>query len=326
MKTRKLKSSDTACNGCKTFQKLLTKMEKSTQAAEKTQKFLESKIEALEDKLEALQAGIIIKNETDLETMNEMKTQILSLELQVAEVTEATKLKPQGTQIKSVKNDDIDGDYAWHVKHGKRPRGENGDALKIKTSRAEDATSTRAAEAAGVEAAVVDTLIIGSSQVDRVGRHIGRQHNRFRAVTLRGAKIEDVAKVIRDTKRTEPTENIVVMAGTNNITCNGTEEMLRKYKSLIDAAKGRSYKRIVMVGMLTRCDIGPFFESKRLAVNLQLKKMCAENNVEFLDVDFYKDREMYLWKDLLHLNDAGADLVGRLIYKKIGHKTLNHLN
>ena len=321
MKTRKLKSTDTACNSCKTFQKLLTKMEKSIQVAEKTQKFLESKIEALEDKLEALQAGIIIKNETDLETMNEMKTKMLCLELQVAEVTEATKLKPQGTQIKSVENDDLDGDYAWHVKHGKRPRGENGDALKIKTSRAADATGTQAAEAAGV-----DTLIIGSSQVDRVGMHIGRQHNRFRAVTLRGAKIEDVAKVIRDTKRAESTENIVVMASTNNITCNGTEEMLRKYKSLIDAAKGRSYKRVVMVGMLTRCDIGPFFESKRLAVNLQLKKMCAENEVEFLDVDFYKDREMYLWKDLLHLNDAGADLVGRLIYKKIGHKTLNHLN
>ena len=126
-------------------------------------------------------------------------------------------------------------------------------------------------------------------------------------------------------KRAEPTENIVVMAGTNNITCNETEEMLRKYKSMIDAAKGRSYKRVVMVGMQTRCDIDPFFKSKRLAVNLQLKKMCAENE-EFLDVDFYKDREMYLWKDLLHLNDAGADLVGRLIYKKIGHKTLNHLN
>ena len=60
--------------------------------------------------------------------------------------------------------------------------------------------------------------------------------------------------------------------------------MLRKYKSLIDAVKGRSYKRVVMVEMLTRCDIGPFLENKRLAVNLRLKKMCFENEVEFLDV------------------------------------------
>ena len=45
--------------------------------------------------------------------------------------------------------------------------------------------------------------------------------------------------------------------------------------------------------------------------------MCAENEVEFLD---YKDREMYLWKDLLHFNDAGADSVGRLVYKKLDTK------
>ena len=62
-----------------------------------------------------------------------------------------------------------------------------------------------------------------------------------------------------------------------------------------------------MVGMLTRCDIGPL--NKWLAVDLQLKKMYDENEVEFLDVNFYKDRGMYLWKDLLHLNDAGSDLV-----------------
>ena len=43
--------------------------------------------------------------------MNEIKNKILCLKLQVAEVTEATKLKSKGTQIKSVKNDDIDGDY-----------------------------------------------------------------------------------------------------------------------------------------------------------------------------------------------------------------------
>ena len=36
---------------------------------------------------------------------------------------------------------------------------------------------------------------------------------------LWSAKIEDVAKVIRDMKRVESTENIVSMTGTNNITC-----------------------------------------------------------------------------------------------------------
>ena len=92
---------------------------------------------------------------------------------------------------------------------------------------------------------------------------------------------------------------------------------------MIEKAKTEKYEKILIVGILTRKDLGYFFECKRIAINLQLRKICEEYEAEFLEFDFYKDRDKILWKDGLQLNNVGADKLGRRIYKEIGHLNLS---
>ena len=71
---------------------------------------------------------------------------------------------------------------------------------------------------------------MGDLLTERVGMHLRNQNKRFRTRTLRGARIEDITKNIRkvenDDKKEDEIKNLIVMAGTNNLTCDGTEEIL----------------------------------------------------------------------------------------------------
>ena len=87
---------------------------------------------------------------------------------------------------------------------------------------------------------------------------------------------------------------------------------------MIEAAKDSGARRIVVVGIVARSDVGEYFESKRWAINCRLKKKCMEMGVNYVEMGgLYRDRDLWLWKDGLHLNWDGADRMGREIYKHL---------
>ncbi|MFZ2537777.1 MAG: SGNH/GDSL hydrolase family protein [Oscillospiraceae bacterium] len=116
------------------------------------------------------------------------------------------------------------------------------------------------------------------------------------------------------------------MTGTNNLACHGTEEILRKYEKLIEKAKEKKCERVVIIGIVTRMDLGYYYESKRIAINMQLEKMCKKMKVDFLEFECYKERQKMLWKDGFHLNDIGSDRLARMIYQRVENKTATNLN
>ena len=52
-----------------------------------------------------------------------------------------------------------------------------------------------------------------------------------------------------------------------------------------------------------------------------MKKMCMEMGVNYVEMGgLCRDRDLWLWKDGLHLNWEGADMMGREIYKHLFYR------
>ena len=77
-------------------------------------------------------------------------------------------------------------------------------------------------------------------------------------------------------------------------------------------------RNVTVVGIVCRNDVGEYRECKRYAINAKLKKKCEMMGVYYVEMDvMYKDMNRVLCRDGLHLNDRGADEMGRTIYNHL---------
>ena len=83
--------------------------------------------------------------------------------------------------------------------------------------------------------------------------------------------------------------HIVLMVGTNNLKSNGTTMMMSKYKDLVNQLKAKRFRRTSIVEILARNDLLNYMNSKRIAMNIQLKELCMKNDIDFLEVVSHKD-------------------------------------
>ena len=133
-----------------------------------------------------------------------------------------------------------------------------------------------------------------------------------------GAKIDGITERLQEIELGEKVENLVLMVGTNNLKNDGTEDIMGKYEELIRTAKEKGDRRIVVVGIISRSDLGDYYESKRLGINIRLKNKCDAIGVKYVEMGGqFKDRDSVLWDDGLHLNDAGAYKMGKAIFDRI---------
>ena len=103
------------------------------------------------------------------------------------------------------------------------------------------------------------------------------------------------------------------MIGTNNLKSDGSEILLDKYEVLIREAEVHEFRKISLVSILNRTDIGEFHNSRRIGVNLRLVEMCKSKKIEFLEMSI--DVRRHLSKDGLHLSWPGQDWVARRIFQ-----------
>jgi hypothetical protein len=88
--------------------------------------------------------------------------------------------------------------------------------------------------------------------------------------------------------------------------------MMSRYRDLVTETKKFKYRRVSIVGILRCRDADKWFDSKRMGINLRLKKLCEENGLGFIERDIVRD---HLSWDGLHLNAAGQDEVARAIFQ-----------
>jgi len=154
-------------------------------------------------------------------------------------------------------------------------------------------------------------LLIGDSLARGVGDKLSTQCGRaFVTKSTGGAKIESIrdqiSKLDVDAKR-----HLVIIAGTNNLENDYSDEILTEYDKLIEISKEKS-KKVTVVGIVKRFDLHLIFETKRIFINMKLKKMCATKKVAFVE---YDPESRQLEKDQLHLNKEGQEELAGKIFR-----------
>jgi lysophospholipase L1-like esterase len=154
-------------------------------------------------------------------------------------------------------------------------------------------------------------LVVGSSMVRGVGGCLERDSDMYTKVDYSGARIENIQERLGEIGE-KPQSHLVLMVGTNNLSGEGTSQIMNRYKELISAAKSYRYRKISVVGILRRSDRGSYINSKRVGINLRLEELCRENDVGYIEGGTGVE---HLSGDGLHLNDEGQDKVAGAIFR-----------
>ena len=163
------------------------------------------------------------------------------------------------------------------------------------------------------------TFLVGDSMIrQQLTEFCGRVKRRRRVFCMPGAGIDDVT-VMKDKVSEEATADtlFVIHAGTNDVRKTRSEELLDKYRKLIQQYKTKS-SNIMISGVLPRIAADDLFYSKAFSLNSRLRNLCKDHGVEFVDMwnDFYNQNGLF-HTDGLHLSAVGAARFGRLLSESV---------
>ena len=163
-------------------------------------------------------------------------------------------------------------------------------------------------------AAVIDgikrnsRIYVGDSIVRKTDTRLSRGGEDV-VVCLPGARIEHVTERVEQIMGRGYGGSILVHVGTNNTDKEGTTAIVEKYRNLLKKSKQASAGQIVLSGILPVFGnrIQGYRNSKRMAVNGMVKRLCKEDEVGYVDLwdSFVGKEEMYV-RDGLHLSGKGA--------------------
>ena len=148
---------------------------------------------------------------------------------------------------------------------------------------------------------------MGDSIVRNTDTILGKEEDVV--VCLPGAGIEHVTERVEEIMGRGNGGSILVHIVTNNADKEGTTAILEKYRNLLKKTKQARIGHIILSGMLPVFGnrIQGYRNSKRLAVNGMVKRLCKEEEVEYVDLwdSFVGKEEMYV-RVGLHLSENGA--------------------
>ena len=162
-------------------------------------------------------------------------------------------------------------------------------------------------------AAVIDGIKRNSTTyvVDSIDRKTDTRLNKGEdvVVCLPGAKIEHVTERVEKIMGRGKGGTILVHVGTNNADKEGTTAIVDKYRNLLKKKKEARVGQLILLGILTVYGnrIDGYRNSKRMAINGMMKRLCEEEDVGYVDLwdSFVGKEEMYAM-DGLHLSGKGA--------------------
>ena len=174
-----------------------------------------------------------------------------------------------------------------------------------------------------------ETRLVGDSMVrGQLVEFCGRSKNgRRRRYCYPGAGLNDITAVCDDvTKDADSNSLYIIHAGTNDVLRTRSEELLEKYRRMIQQYKTKTNaNNIIISGILPRVGAQKAFYNKAFSTNNRLQNLCSEENVSFVNMwnHFYHDRHLFQ-KDGIHLNAVGAARFGRLLCDQISlHRSKN---
>ena len=162
-------------------------------------------------------------------------------------------------------------------------------------------------------AAVIDgikrkwRIFVGDSVVMKTDSRLSKGEDVV--VCLPGARIEHVTERVDKIMGRGTGGSILVHVGTNNRDKAGTTAIVEKYRNLPKKTKQARVGQIILSGILPVFGnrIHGYRNSKRMAINGMVKRLCKEEEVGYVDLwdSFVVKEEMYA-RDGLHLSGKGA--------------------
>ena len=162
-------------------------------------------------------------------------------------------------------------------------------------------------------AAVIDgikrnaTIYVGDSIIRKTDSRLSKGEDVV--VCLPGARIEHVTERVEKIVGRGNGGTILVHVGTNNTDKEGTTAIVEKYRKLLKKTKQARLGQIILSGILPVCGnrIQGYRNSKRMAVNGMVERLCKEEDVGYVDMwdSFVGNEELY-FRDGLHLSGKGA--------------------
>ena len=164
-------------------------------------------------------------------------------------------------------------------------------------------------------AAVIDgcrrtsTIYVGGCIVRKTDTRLSK--GKDVVVCLPGARIEHVTERVEKITGRGNGGSIVVHVGTNNADKEGTTAILEleKYRDLLKKTKQARVGQIIISGILPVFGnrIQGYRNSKRMAVNGMVERLCKEEDVGYMDLwdSFVGNEDMYV-RDGLHLSGKGT--------------------
>ena len=174
-----------------------------------------------------------------------------------------------------------------------------------------------------------ETRLVGDSMVrGQLVEFCGRSKNgRRRRYCYPGAGLNDITAVCDDvTKDADSNSLYIIHAGTNDVLRTRSEELLEKYRRMIQQYKSKTNaNNIIISGILPRVGAQKAFYDKAFSTNNRLQNLCYQENVSFVNMwnHFYHDQYLFQ-KDGIHLNSVGAARFGRLLCDQVSlHRSKN---
>ena len=133
-------------------------------------------------------------------------------------------------------------------------------------------------------------------------------------VCLPGARIEHVTERVEKIMGRGNGGTILVHVGTNNADKEGTTAIVEKYRDLLKKTKQARVGQIIISGILPVFGnrIQGYRNSKRMAVNGMVERLCKEEDVGYVDLwDSFVGREDMYRRDGLHLSGKGQQFLPR---------------
>ena len=146
----------------------------------------------------------------------------------------------------------------------------------------------------------------------------GRVKDKRRLFCLPGAGVDDVTDVLDQVSEEATADSLfVIHTGTNDVRNTRSEELMSKYRRLIQQYKTKS-NNIIISGVLPRMSADNVFYSKAFSLNNRLQSLCREQGIEFVNMwnDFYNKAGLFQ-NDGLHLSAVGAARFGRLLSEAV---------
>ena len=165
----------------------------------------------------------------------------------------------------------------------------------------------------------LETRLVGDSIIrPLLTDFCGRARVSRRRLCMPGGCLDDITAACDEAASgTDNNALFVIHAGTNDVEYTRSEELMEKYRRMIQQYKTKSHN-IIISGILPRTKAPSHFYDRAFSTNSRLKSLCTDEGVDYVNLwdDFY-NKPLLFQDDGLHLNAVGSARFGRLLSNKV---------